>query len=241
MKEAQSSISKIDAIILVGGFGTRLKEVVSDVPKPLAKINGKPFLQLLLEKLASFGTIERVILAAGYKACALEAHFEQHPASLPLLFSIEKEPLGTGGALRKALALVKTPHVLAMNGDTWLDFSFADFFQHHQNLGAKMTLALHPTKGEDRFGGVEFDHKSFIIKAFKEKAAGCTWANAGVYLMERDFLDETPLEKSFSLEREAFPRLLKKGIFGYPCTSTFIDIGTKDSYFEAQDLLKHEK
>lgn len=226
----------MEAIILAGGLGTRLQEVISNVPKPLAPINAVPFLDILLEQLYSFKTISKVILAIGYKGDLIIDYYSKKKAPLPLEFSIETTPLGTGGALRKALTKTTGEIIFALNGDSYLDLPFALFLDHHQKKEADLTLACTTVSEGSRYGGLRFDD-SFRIYSFVEKTFS-PWINGGVYLLTRSLLDTYEIETPFSLEQSLFPSLLKKKVFAYPCGGKFIDIGTKESYFEAQNLLR---
>ncbi len=219
----------MDAIILAGGLGKRLRDTVSDVPKPLAPINGKPFLDLLLSQVSPH--TERVILAVGYKSEQIKTHYPE------LLISEEKSPLGTGGALKQALALAKGAAVLAMNGDSYFGIEIDKLIAFHQEKEADLTIACREEDDVSRYGSIFFDESSRIT-AFHEKEEGSErgWINGGVYVMHQDLLDAFPCG-AFSLEQEAFPSLLNKKVFAYPSAGKFIDIGTKESYLQAQGYL----
>lgn len=228
----------MDAVILAGGLGTRLKEVGLKVPKPLAPINGKPFLEILLRRLE--GKISRVILAIGYKGEMIREHCGKQRYKFPILFSEEKELLGTGGALKQALELSESEDIsediLALNGDTFLNVDFHGFQKFHKEKGGCASIVCLPAMNENRYGAIRMDEKGQIIDFF-EKGVG-NWINGGIYLLKKNLLKEFT-ERNFSLEKDAFPRLLPRGIFGYTCSPFFIDIGTKESYFEAQKCLKN--
>lgn len=226
----------MEVIILAGGLGTRLKEVVSDVPKPLALINQTPFLDLILEQLISFKLINKVILAIGYKAELVIDYYSKKTFPFNLEYSVEKFPLGTGGALKRALGKTSGQVVLAMNGDTYLDLPFDSFLEFHKNKEADLTMACLEAPKEVRYGAVIFD-ENFRIKDFAEKEAS-HWINAGFYLINPTIFDFCESDVFLSLEKDLFPLLLKKKMMGYPCRGKFIDIGTKSSYFEAQTLLR---
>lgn len=230
----------MECIILAGGLGTRLREVVADVPKPLAPIEEIPFLAYLFAQLATFPEITRVILAVGYRAEALEAYVKDLKLPFALSLSREGRPLGTGGALLQAMALCKGSTFLVLNGDSFLDFALTPFLAHHRQLKGSMTLCSQEVEEVERFGALEFDARTFRLGLFGEKARrGRGWINLGIYLMERELLSVlAPLGPAFSLEQEGFPLLLEKGVFCYPCVGVFCDIGTKESYAEAPFRLK---
>lgn len=220
----------MDIIILAGGLGTRLREVVSDVPKPLAPINGKPFLDILLHQLHQFTQKAQLILSVGYKKEAFKTRYPH------CLFSEEETPLGTGGALKKALTFAKTSDVLVLNGDSYFNVDLAEMVRNHRENGAEITMACRKVDDISRYGAVDFDPEK-RLKAFIEKEASKLpgWINGGIYLMKKNLLDPFP-NTPFSLEKEGFPNLLQKRFFTYPASGIFIDIGTKESYYQAQEL-----
>lgn len=229
----------MEAIILAGGMGTRLQEVVPDVPKPLAPVCGRPFLEFLFSQLHACQGISKIILAIGYKAHLIVSHCEKHTPPFPHLYSFETSPLGTGGALRKAAEFASSEDVLVLNGDSYLDFNWEEFQKVHESNHADMTIACLKVPDIQRYGHVIFDPVTFRIIRFEEKknVQGEGWINGGVYLIKKELLMQMPKTISFSLEKEGFALLSKKRIFAYPCTGTFIDIGTKESYKAAQTIL----
>ena len=227
----------MDAVILAGGLGSRLKEVISDLPKPLAPIQDKPFLDILLAQLDTFEMISKVILAVGYRADQVISYYEKRPQ---ITFSIESSPLGTGGALKKALEGVSSEDVLVCNGDSFLDYSLAEMWERYRIADADIMMACREVEEASRYGQVDFDVESGRIVGFQEKSTEKLkgWINGGVYLMKRDILCDFPSDRPFSLEQEVFPKVLKKRMFGYPTAGLFIDIGTRESYSQAQEILK---
>lgn len=226
----------MDAIILAGGLGTRLREVVPDLPKPLALIGDKPFLDMLLSQLDGFKEISSIILSLGYQA---EKFIALYSGRSKVLFSVEKSPLGTGGGLREALEQSVSEDVLVLNGDSYLDFSFAKLWKKYKDCGADLVIACQRAENCARYGDIQFDSQDQRIRAFTEKTEITSpgWINAGVYLMKRALL--LPYERgiSLSLEKDIFPELLEKSVFGYLSTGFFIDIGTKETYLQAEELL----
>ncbi len=224
----------MEAVILVGGLGTRLQEVVPDVPKPLASIRGTPFLSLLLKNLP----FERVILAVGHRADQIISCYQNHPFPFDIQFSVESEPLGTGGALIHALSMIKGPLFWVLNGDSYFAIDFEKMEEAHLQTGADLTIASLEVEEVSRYGSLEFDPSTRRITHFSEKAEkkGAGWISGGIYLFQKEVLSCFSL-KSFSLEKEGFPHLLNKRCFMYPSRGAFIDIGTKESYSLAQDLL----
>lgn len=228
----------MEAIILAGGFGTRLASVVSHVPKVLAPIRGTAFLYLLLNQLARTSLFSKIILALGYKADLVEAALQIAP---PFPFAIEtvieQSPLGTGGAILQGLEKVSGDTFWVMNGDTFFDISFAMLQAFHQEKGADLSIACRWMSDRGRYGSLEVDAEGKIIK-FREKsseqAAGLI--SGGIYLAKKNLFASLPLQKA-SLEDDFFPLFNQKKIFAYPESGIFIDIGTPASYFEAQTVL----
>lgn len=225
----------MDAIILAGGLGTRLKKTVPNLPKPLAPINNVPFLEILLDYVASFPFIDKVVLATGYKAEAITEFCDNHNYPFELSCSIETNPLGTGGAVKLAMQQTTSTTVAIFNGDSFFEVNLNKMHQAHKDWGGFLTLACAQVDDTSRYGCVEFDGAR--ITTFKEKSAseGSGVINGGIYFLERSL--ELPRDDAFSLEKDLFPIVLKKGVFGYRSSGKFIDIGTKESYFEAQGVL----
>lgn len=156
-----------EAIVLAGGLGTRLNEIVSDVPKPMATINGRPFLEFLLEFLLKEG-IQHVVLSVGYKHEIIINHFKNNYKGLHLNYSIEPYPLGTGGGIKASLSLTEQEDIFVLNGDTFFNISLNRLYEFHQLKGAKVSVALKSMKNFKRYGLIEIgdDHQ---ILAFREK------------------------------------------------------------------------
>ena len=226
------------AIVLAGGLGTRLQSVVSDVPKPLAPIHGRPFLSYLLDALEAQG-ITDVILAVGYKGGMVEEWFGDSYNELNLRYSYENEPLGTGGAIQLALKQHNSADaVWIFNGDTYFDCSLSAVAKTHHSQTADATVALCPMEVADRYGIVELDAQG-LISRFREKAVGASGLiNAGVYLLEPESLLRFDFHERFSLETDFFQRhLLDLRLAGAPQTGYFVDIGIPEDYARAQEYL----
>jgi D-glycero-alpha-D-manno-heptose 1-phosphate guanylyltransferase len=218
----------MEAVILAGGLGTRLQSVVSHVPKPLAPILGRPFLDILLKHLPP---LEKIVLAVGHKAGLITEAYQ----SSNIEFSIEDEPLGTGGALKKALSHIKNEHLLVLNGDSYVHVDYPAFFEAHIRYDADLTLVYIPLEETGRFGKIKIDPLTHQIQAFQEKVGGPGYVNAGVYLIRKSILDT--FDGKFSLEKDVFPTLSR--IYGFPSSGPFIDIGTPESYILAQTVLEN--
>ena len=222
----------MEAIVLAGGLGTRLRSVISNVPKPMAPINDRPFLEYILEYLNN-QNIKRVILSVGYKWEVIKNYFDNKYKDIELVYNIEKEQLGTGGAIKDSLKLVKNDKVYVLNGDTFFDVYLSNM-ELKDNL---IEIALKPMKNFDRYGVVEID-KSRYIQNFKEKAyykEGLI--NGGIYLLKKEIFNNFDLPKKFSFEwflENNFKNLKAKGrIFN----NYFIDIGIPKDYKKAKRYL----
>lgn len=223
-----------DALILAGGLGSRLRAVVPDCQKVVAPIDGEPFLTRILRNLQTAG-VRRVILALGYLAGdVMAAIAPMTPAGMTLIPSIEETPLGTGGAIRHALALIGTEEVLVANGDSVIDYPLADFIAFHRHHQARASMLLCEVPDVSRYGTVTLDGYG-RISSFHEKQANAHHPgiiNAGVYLMTRTLIAGFP-ETPHSLETAVLPGLCGDGLHGLSTNAPFIDIGTPDDYGRA--------
>jgi D-glycero-alpha-D-manno-heptose 1-phosphate guanylyltransferase len=231
----------MDAIVLAGGFGTRLRSAVPDVPKPLAPINGRPFLEYLLDYWIG-QSIARFVLSVGYLHEMIEQRFGTVYRGCPIEYAVEKQPLGTGGGLLQAAAKVISADVLALNGDTFFEVPLTAMRGRHRHCAAACTMAMFETADAARYMRMTLDD-SGKIASFGEPAATSTgYANGGVYLMRTDMLRETPWQAGVpvSLEQRLLPDWLRAGsvICGFPCAGRFIDIGIPADYLRAQEWLR---
>jgi NDP-sugar pyrophosphorylase family protein len=221
------------AVVLAGGRGTRIAPVTRDLlPKALLPVAGRPFLEHQLEWLASEG-VRRVVLAVGFLGAQLRDHFGDAWGGLEILWSDEgEELLGTGGGLRRALALLPAaPRAFVVNGDTWFPVPLARLLQLHLAKKAAVTLALARQEHRGRYGGVEIDGDGRIV-AFGEKrddAGG--WIHGGVCCVERTALEAVPAAGAFSLERDLLEAQVGRlRLFALPVAAPFCDIGLPESY-----------
>jgi NDP-sugar pyrophosphorylase family protein len=224
------------ALILAGGLGTRLREKVDDLPKSMAPLGGKPFLEWQLMLLKKQG-ITDIVLCVGYMADKIKDHFgDGKKMGLNIEYSFEGKPLGTAGAIKNAAKYVDGPFLL-LNGDTFFDIDFDGLVEFHEAKEALMTLSLIMVSDASRYGSVHIDIVS-RIKDFKEKQPDKTepgYVNGGVYVLEPAVLDSVESGKAVSLENDVIPGLVKTNkLFGYVAECKFIDIGTNDSYEAAQ-------
>lgn len=225
----------MEAIVLAGGFGTRLREVVPDLPKPMAPVAGRPFLEILLAMLAG-KDFTRVVLSLGFMSEKIIKHFGESYAGIDLVYEVESQPLGTGGAIRAALARCVTDHVFIFNGDTYLDIE-ADALELLWQASRHPAIVVRDVPDTARFGRVEMHEGR--ISAFLEKGmSGAGLINAGCYVLPNDALDGFPLGQPFSLETEYFiPNLQRIWFDGFVTHGRFIDIGVPADYALAQTEL----
>lgn len=229
-----------EAIILAGGLGTRLRSVVSDVPKCMAPVAGKPFLDYIIEYFQK-GGIDNFIFSVGYKHEVIEEHLKKNHPYLNYKISLENEPLGTGGAIQFACKKTSAKNVLVCNGDTFYKIDLKEFSQFHESLNGACTLALKPMHYFDRYGVVELN-EDCTVKSFKEKQYYTTGLiNGGVYVLNvTEFLNESLPEK-FSFEKDYLEKSVKENkdqkIFGMIQDAYFIDIGIPGDYQKAAEEL----
>lgn len=226
-------------MVLAGGSGTRLAPVLGDRPKALAPIRGKPFLDLLLDFLIR-QSVSRVVFCVGHLSAALIERYAQWPG-LETAFSIETEPLGTGGALRHAMPQVRAEHFYVLNGDSFCNIDLAELENIHLLHTALVTIAVTSCVDRDDVGLVELDAEgrvtSFMEKTPRESHPHKPYVNSGIYVFERRiFTDIQP--GRWSLEHDLIPRWIRGGrCWAYTTAAQVVDIGTPDRYARAQDLL----
>jgi D-glycero-alpha-D-manno-heptose 1-phosphate guanylyltransferase len=224
-----------ECIILAGGFGTRLRSVVEDLPKTLAPVNDKPFLDYLITSLDEQG-INRIIISVGYLHEKIEDWCKQTYPDKEIVFALEENPLGTGGGIRLALKYAKTDDVLIINGDTFLDFNYDDILKVYSEKNAACVIALKKLEKFDRYGCITTD-ENFRINGFLEKGyREVGLINAGVYLLRKSvFLSCTP-DGNFSFEKDFLEiKFRELPIYGIEFNGYFIDIGIPEDYLRVQD------
>jgi len=218
----------MEAVILAGGLGTRLRSVVSEIPKCMAPVAGKPFLQYQLEWLSRFGCTH-VVLSVGYLKDLIFRFMESRPWPFEVSYAVEEEPLGTGGGIRLALQKCRGRKVYVLNGDTFFNVDLPAL-----PFAAPVTLALKPMRDFDRYGAVDFDGD--LVTGFREKEACAEGLiNGGVYAIDRTSLDMALYPRKFSFERDVLVPLADYGLVaGQVQGGYFIDIGIPEDYARAQ-------
>jgi D-glycero-alpha-D-manno-heptose 1-phosphate guanylyltransferase len=224
----------MEAIILAGGLGTRLRGVIGESPKCMAPVAGKPFIQYLFRYLEREGCT-RCVLSLGYKSEVVLNWLQSNTPSFEVTWVIEEEPLGTGGGILLALQATQSRQVFVLNGDTLFDVSLQDMAAFHSRNGTIASLALKPLHNFDRYGVVE-TNETGLITAFREKhpcSAGSI--NGGVYCLDRKTLLSQPFPQKFSFEKEFLePQVVLGNLSGYTSEGYFIDIGIPEDYDRAQ-------
>jgi NDP-sugar pyrophosphorylase family protein len=228
-----NSLDGVTAAILAGGLGTRLRSVIADRSKVLAPVAGAPFLSHLLKQLGRAGVHEAVLLL-GYGASQVRAEFGDCQFGVNLSYSVETELLGTGGAVRLALPILRGKTLLVMNGDSYCNLDVNAFADYHLGHGGRVSLTLTWVEDASRFGRVALGPGGRITR-FEEKrpltAPG--WINAGIYLIDRDLFEAVSPEAHISLERDLLPGWVSNhDVFGFR-GGEFIDIGVPESYAQA--------
>lgn len=228
-----------EVIILAGGLGTRLKDAVKDVPKPMAPIGNLPFLAYLFQYLKKF-PVNKVILAVGHKYESISDYFGNQYQGMDIEYAIENEPLGTGGAIANALKFTKSKTVFLLNGDTFFKVDLLQLLHHHEQSKSQLTLALKPMQQFDRYGTVEI-RDSRIIKFNEKKPVNEGLINGGVYVIDKQNFESLNLPGKFSFEKEILEKETTHwNMQSLICEGYFIDIGIPDDYKRAQQELPNQ-
>ena len=228
-----------DVIILCGGAGLRLRSVTGDGPKSMAQVAGSPFLEIPVRQLRRHG-FQRVILAVGYAASAIQSHFGQSFSGIVVEYSEEASPLGTGGALSNAAPHVKSKDCLIMNGDSYTDVDLGRFAADHRESEADVSVVVVPVDERGDVGSILLDGDNQIVKFVeKERPVLGAYLNAGIYMMSKEILSRIPPGHPVSLETELFPLWIRQGhkIRAYIHYGNCVDIGTPERYQTAQGVL----
>jgi mannose-1-phosphate guanylyltransferase len=232
----------VQALILAGGEGTRLRPLTSTIPKPVVPLVDRPFISYMLEWLRGHG-VDDVILSCGFMADGVRSVLGDGAAlGIRLRYLEEPRPLGTGGALKFAHELLEERFFM-LNGDVLTDIDLTAQLSQHGRTGARTTLALIGVEDPSAYGLVR-RHSDLSVKAFVEKPGldqiDTNLISAGAYIIEREVLDAmAPAGTNFSIERDVFPRLVGSGLFGYEATGYWLDIGTPGRYLQGTfDILE---
>ena len=225
--------TRYPAIILAGGLGTRLRPDINDLPKPMAPVNGRPFLHYIFQYLCK-QPVSEVILSVGYRHEPIKDFLGDEYMGIPIRYSIESEPMGTGGGIKQAFGLIDTG-AYVLNGDTFFDVELPHLSNAYFATRSNMVLALKPMRNFDRYGTVMVDEDGRILSFEEKKFMEDGLINGGVYFFTKSLFDTLELSDKFSLEKdvlEKYVRLLK--FTGRIFPGYFIDIGIPEDYQRAQ-------
>ena len=237
----------MQVLILAGGLGTRLRAVVSDRPKPMADVGDRPFLAYLIDQVRDQG-FDDLVLCTGYMADQVRDYFGNGSRwQVSIRHSVETERLGTAGAVKHAQSLIDGT-CLVMNGDSYVDADLLGLVAAHREARTAdpstigTLLTVHMTQAA-AYGTLDLDEQG-CVREFREKASSASgWINAGVYVLEPQFLDQIPAGCAVSIERETFPSLLDGGwrLFSQPTQGFFVDIGTPEGYRRFQQYMEEQR
>jgi len=228
----------LTAAILAGGLGTRLQPMLPDTAKTVAHVAGRPFIDYLLQQLTRAGA-SRMVLCTGFRSTQVRSQIGDAFAGVPVLYSEEPQPLGTGGAIALAWRNFGDNQAwLVTNGDSYLDLDVGGLIAAHRLSGCALTLAVLKVPDAARYGTVEWSPQTRRVLAFREKTgqSAPAWVNGGVYIFQPECLDSLPPHQPLSLEKDVFPHWIERGINVHPVEGRFIDIGTPESYQIAQSF-----
>lgn len=228
MEDRISQVDEVDVLLLCGGFGSRLASVVSDRPKPMAEMNERPFLDLLIDYFAGFG-LRRFILCAGHKSGVIKDHYAKRAGALEFVVCEETVPLGTAGAIRNAQNLIGSDTFLAVNGDSFCPVDLKAVYEFHRAEDRLMSMVVTESADTSDCGSVLLDESQRIV-GFREKQPGTGFVNAGIYFFEKSILDLIPEGEKTSLEYDIFPKLADDNAYAFICDEELIDIGTPQRY-----------
>jgi len=230
----------MDVIILCGGLGTRLRDVVGDRPKSMAEISGRPFLDILVDYVAHYG-FTRFVLCTGFKGNWIKRYFENKRGRF-VVVSDEDRPLGTAGAIKNAESFIDSNTFLVLNGDSLCEIDIRDFIKFHIGKGALISIAVTRMEDPIEYGVIRLNKDQKII-SFGEKIPtnGNDLINAGMYVFDKKILKEIPSGQKLSLEYDLFPRILDKGLYGYVTEKRLLDIGTPERLSMAKDYFRENK
>lgn len=239
MSRVERRDEDLEATILAGGKGTRLRSAVSDRPKVLAPVCGRPFITWILDQIALLG-IKRVVLCTGYMAQKVEETLGDSYQGMNLIHSRENESLDTAGAVRLALDHINASKIMVFNGDSYCQTDLEALVRRHNSVEAKISLLLAGVKDADRYGLVEIDNQNRITRFIeKQQAQGTGLINGGVYLIDRQVLGDLPVREKISFEKDVFPNSIGSRMYGWNLARHFIDIGVPESYAQAEKFFSN--
>lgn len=227
----------MEVIILAGGLGTRLKSVVNDVPKVMALVNNKPFLEYILDDLSNYD-VDKIILAVGYKKEIIQQYFGNKYKGIEIVYSEEDKPLGTGGAIKNVLSLVENDEAIVMNGDIYTKINYNDLFECYKRKKANLMLVIKHMNNFDRYGSIELKDDK-IIKFREKEPVESGFMSVGCYIFNKNLLNGFKSDSKFSIENDFFSKyVIDNKIDYYYYSDIFVDIGIPEDYNLIKKLLK---
>lgn len=228
----------VPCLILAGGLGTRLRSVLKDMPKPMAPIAGRPFLEYLVRWVRQAGFVN-LILCVSYGAENIRDYFKDGASlDMRISYSLEPQPLGTWGAIRLAAESLPADDFLVLNGDSWLQVDLAQLLELHRRMrGVATVAAVEIADGGSRFGSLQLDEAGRVVEFAEKPEQNSSLVNGGVYMFSKKALAVAPANAS-SLEREVFPALISHGLYALRVRGYFIDIGVPEEYKRLQEDAK---
>lgn len=239
-KNHRNICNDMPVVILAGGLGSRLKEILPNTQKVVAEVAGRPFLDILLDELASNG-FQKVILAVGHRSDQVRSLIRSRPKDhLDISFSHEKQKLGTGGAVKFASRMLKDQDMMVVNGDTYFLCDYAELIKFHKYKNSRLTILLREVRDSSRYGSVVVDSMGRIVKFAEKSKSEKGIVNAGAYIFDKSIIDMMPSRDSFSLELDFIPELIIKNVNvnGMNQSGLFFDIGTPETLENADKILK---
>ncbi len=236
----ENKLKEVDVVILCGGIGSRLRSIVDDRPKPMAQINQRPFLDILIDYFCGFG-FSRFVLCTGHMSEVIQEHYSHKKGSFEFIVSNEQIPLGTAGSIKNAERFIQSEPFLVTNGDSFCPMNLAEFYDFHLLRQALMSMAVVESEDTADCGLVTLDSLQ-RISGFEEKKAKARtgYINAGIYLFQKNILSFIPTNTKYSLEYDLFPRLTNLDSFAFVSHEELIDIGTSKRYERARSFFSVE-
>lgn len=229
----------MEVIILAGGKGTRLQSLVSDVPKPMAPVNNRPFLEIILDSLVT-QNVSTCVLSVGYKHHIIREYFGDFYKGITLKYAVEEAPLGTGGGIALAMQQCISENVFVINGDTYFPVPLESLKHMMEETSADIVIALKNMTDFDRYGSVELGKNNRVIRFIEKRKCADGYINGGIYLVKNDIF-KTINKEIFSFENFLNEKIISLCIHGILSEYPFIDIGIPEDYHAAKLLLKTNK
>jgi D-glycero-alpha-D-manno-heptose 1-phosphate guanylyltransferase len=227
----------MEAVVLAGGFGTRLRSLINGLPKPMAPVRNKPFLEYILDWLSEYN-IRRIVISVGYKPESIISYFGHDFHGIPIEYAMEEKPLGTGGGIMNSITHVQENNIVVLNGDTYFPVDLDALISSHKRFMGKVTIALKKMTQAGRYGTVIMNEDDGIVQFHEKSLREIGLINGGIYVIRKSFLKEMDLPESFSFEKDILEKYadgtsLKGVVFEDP----FIDIGIPEDYIKAGEVL----